>query len=383
MSLGIGAGDFIAIPALAWKIYRMCKDSSDEFRRIATQVESLHTALLETQDYLDDGIELSRSRKDRLTKLKASIMETLTELQALLDEYESKPTSWQRAWDSLRMGLENVSSIRDRIIAATTELQVLNQLIHNSSHKTINKKLDRLLREVRAGHREGSCVSVQTVESLDTQETWRDLCRELESAGLTAAAIAENQEHIISWFQDAVSKGLLQEQEPSTNLFTDPFRSSSSSLTLVNSTSAMSQDRKQSDGASSFRSTSSRMESYGSFAGVTARKKSRLASMVFKMFRSDMLLLEAASDGDIERVNDLISKGANVNIKDRWGWAPMSMAAYGGHEEIASVLMRAGADLGYKDVDGDGPLEIAINKGHAAVVLLIEEEMQERARRAS
>lgn len=129
MSVGIGAGDFVTIPTLAWKVYRACKDSSDEFKRIASQLQSLHTALLETQDQLED-VELSRTRKERLFKLQASITGTLTELQALLDEYESMSTSQQSAWDKMRFGMQDVSSIRSRIIAATTELQALNQMIN-------------------------------------------------------------------------------------------------------------------------------------------------------------------------------------------------------------------------------------------------------------
>jgi DNA-binding FrmR family transcriptional regulator len=121
----------IVIPTMAWKIYKACKDSSDEFRRVAGQVQSLHTALLETQEYLDDGdFQINSTRKEQLTNLQRSIMETLMELQALLDKYESMSTPAQGAWDKMRFGLEDVSAIRNRIIAATTELQVLNQLLH-------------------------------------------------------------------------------------------------------------------------------------------------------------------------------------------------------------------------------------------------------------
>lgn len=91
------------------------------------------------------------------------------------------------------------------------------------------------------------------------------------------------------------------------------------------------------------------------------------------------MLLDAASDGDVDRVANLIKNGANVNVKDRWGWAPMSMAAYGGYSDIAKILIEAGADLEYKDVDGDTPLDLATNKGHTAVVLVIQEELTRRA----
>lgn len=87
------------------------------------------------------------------------------------------------------------------------------------------------------------------------------------------------------------------------------------------------------------------------------------------MFRSDLPLLEAASDGDAKRVAELIYRGANVNVKDRWGWRPMSMAAYGGYEEIARMLILAGAELDYKDVDEDSPLDLATNRGMWVVKL--------------
>jgi hypothetical protein len=202
-------------------------------------------------------------------------------------------------------------------------------------------------------------VSVQTVESLDTNETWKDLCRELESIGLTTAAIQDNQVYIKSWFQDAMDRGLFEEQSPSADMFVNPFQSTST-LTMVDSASSVSQARKQSDGAVSM---STRKSSVTSLAAGSAKRKGRLSSVLFKMFRSDMLLLEAASDGDVKRVSDLINKGANVNAKDRWGWTPMSMAAYGGHEEIARTLMAAGADLDYKDVDGDTPKDLATKRG--------------------
>jgi hypothetical protein len=241
----------------------------------------------------------------------------------------------------------------------------------SSSQRTINKKLDRLLKEVRAGHREGSCVSVQTVDSINTTETWKDLRRELESVGITTSAINENQDYIISWFQNAISKGLLQEEHPCTELSTNQAISWSPNLSpQIAYDSAESAQRKQSEGAVSFTTTLSPTESTSSYASSTGRRTSRLSSVVFKLFRSDLALLEAASDGDAKRVDELISKGANVNVKDRWGWRPMSMAAYGGYVDIAHLLICAGADLDYKDVDGDGPLELATNRGKCRLTLL-------------
>jgi ankyrin repeat protein len=124
------------------------------------------------------------------------------------------------------------------------------------------------------------------------------------------------------------------------------------------------------------------MKTTSSFPSTTTsekKRKFRLGSTLYKILGSDQALLEAASDNDAKKVAELIRRGANINVKDKWGWAPMSMAAYGGYCDIAKLLMEAGADLDYEDVDGDSPLSLAESKGHTDVVLLIQEEMTQRA----
>ena len=217
----------------------------------------------------------------------------------------------------------------------------------------INKKLDRLLRDVQAGYREGSCISVQTTASITTMETWNDLRKELESIGLTATAISENRKYITAWFQDAISKGILEEQDPlDAGLVVG---SPMSDIVPTTTTLSDATTRVPFDDASAGRRSST--------GSIT--RQSRLASIAWRVFRSDSLLLNAASDGNADRVAEFIRKGANINVKDRWGWAPISMAAYGGHTQVARVLLDAGASVDYTDVDGDTPLQLATNKGNS------------------
>lgn len=56
----------------------------------------------------------------------------------------------------------------------------------------------------------------------------------------------------------------------------------------------------------------------------------------------------------------------------------MSMAAYGGHEEVARILISHGATLDHKDVDDDSPYTLAFNRGHRNLVMMIEEETTRR-----
>ena len=41
--------------------------------------------------------------------------------------------------------------------------------------------------------------------------------------------------------------------------------------------------------------------------------------MLMKFLKKDDAIIEAASDGDIEKVAKLISLGMDVNARDRWG----------------------------------------------------------------
>jgi Ankyrin repeats (many copies) len=115
-----------------------------------------------------------------------------------------------------------------------------------------------------------------------------------------------------------------------------------------------------------------------SSGGTPRRKSSKFSSLMFKLFHSPLLLIEAASDGDAAKVSKLLALGADVNAVDKWKWTAMSMAAYGGHAEVAKILIAAGARLDMKDVDGETPLDLATKGGHRELVMLIDEEETRR-----
>jgi len=89
----------------------------------------------------------------------------------------------------------------------------------------------------------------------------------------------------------------------------------------------------------------------------------------------DEKLVEAAGRGDVEKVKELLEKGANPNAEAK-GWGvlpPLHRAARGGNTEITKLLIEKGADINAKDKDGRTPLYYAAESGHIHVVeLLIE-----------
>lgn len=84
----------------------------------------------------------------------------------------------------------------------------------------------------------------------------------------------------------------------------------------------------------------------------------------------DLELIEAAGEGDTERIKRLLSAGAHANAIDQWGTSPLLNAARHGQVESVRLLLDAGADI-----DGRGgamtPLAAAALRGHTILVRLL------------
>ena len=83
----------------------------------------------------------------------------------------------------------------------------------SSSNARLERKLNLLISEVRAGKREGSIISEPIFDSKvqSDQETWDILRRELEDVGISAEVIVEKRVFLVGWFQEAVAAGRLDE----------------------------------------------------------------------------------------------------------------------------------------------------------------------------
>lgn len=110
--------------------------------------------------------------------------------------------------------------------------------------------------------------------------------------------------------------------------------------------------------------------------------------------KKDVELIEVIKKNDLERVKLLVSKGADINIKNRYGNTPLNtasgfgyfeivkyliehnaentdaliMASMNGHEKIVKYLIEQGADVNIQDERGETALMNASQNGHYNIV---------------
>uniref|UniRef100_A0A8C6TNC9 Myotrophin n=1 Tax=Neogobius melanostomus TaxID=47308 RepID=A0A8C6TNC9_9GOBI len=83
------------------------------------------------------------------------------------------------------------------------------------------------------------------------------------------------------------------------------------------------------------------------------------AEDVNRMLEGRMPLHVAADFGQVEVVEYLISKGANVNAPDKHGITPLLSACYENHASCVKILLEKGADKECKGPDGLSAFEAA------------------------
>ena len=153
---------------------------------------------------------LPLARVERLKAIKDGCDKVLVDLQSLVQRFESLGTQSKRTWDRMKWGTEEIAEIRARLTSNTT---LLTAFI-GTSQFSVETKLDRFIDEFRRGRREGSIVSLQTVDSLsaDDRAVWRTIRKELEEIGISVAAFDANRNFILDWFVHAVEIGAFEEQ---------------------------------------------------------------------------------------------------------------------------------------------------------------------------
>ncbi|MEL4895394.1 ankyrin repeat domain-containing protein [Crocosphaera sp. Alani8] len=70
-------------------------------------------------------------------------------------------------------------------------------------------------------------------------------------------------------------------------------------------------------------------------------------------------LLQATKDGDLEVVQSLVDRGADVNVKDKENATPIMRSVSRNYQEIVKLLIEQGADVNAINDWGYTPLKYA------------------------
>lgn len=82
-------------------------------------------------------------------------------------------------------------------------------------------------------------------------------------------------------------------------------------------------------------------------------------------------LFAATKSGDVQTVQQLLSKGVNPDARGPAEETPLHVASMRGHVKVAEVLLRCRADVNADDRDRWTPLHVAATAGHLDVVRLL------------
>ena len=81
-------------------------------------------------------------------------------------------------------------------------------------------------------------------------------------------------------------------------------------------------------------------------------------------------VVEAAEEGDLEKVKSLIKQGRSINEQEstvKFGWTPLIAAIYQDNTNVVHFLIESGANLDLGDKNGETPLMWAMARGDAHV----------------
>jgi uncharacterized protein len=86
--------------------------------------------------------------------------------------------------------------------------------------------------------------------------------------------------------------------------------------------------------------------------------------------RKDLLKAVIDRDVDAAQIQALLSRGADIDVRDEAGRTALLIATHGNRIEVARVLIEAGADVNAKDRINDSPYLYAGARGHLEILTM-------------
>ncbi len=135
----------------------------------------------------------------------------LQQLNKLLIKYKSLGTKSKKAWDRLRWGTENLAEIREKIMSHTSSLNLFLTTLGTGSLGRIEKKLDQLIEDVKAGRREETILTMADDDEDEAEAQWNSWKNELADEGFTKLELESHKRWIKAKLKELIEGGGLYE----------------------------------------------------------------------------------------------------------------------------------------------------------------------------
>jgi ankyrin repeat protein len=89
---------------------------------------------------------------------------------------------------------------------------------------------------------------------------------------------------------------------------------------------------------------------------------------------SETLLQKVLREGDMAFAEELIARGADVNVRGEGGNTLLHSVVRKGDKKLTELLLGAGADVNAKNPGGTRPLHYAVSEGHKEIATLLLEK---------
>ena len=147
MSFASSVDDFLAGGTLVWRVFNTYAGAPEQFRNFSQEILSLHVVFKKVEDQLgnqglgNNTLTLSARDTNDLKILHDGLQTIVKELDALLQKYNSLTENHTISFDRLRWGKEDLSGVRERIIAYVGLLTAFNTSLMSYVNPPLNSSL--------------------------------------------------------------------------------------------------------------------------------------------------------------------------------------------------------------------------------------------------
>ena len=183
---------------------------------MTTEARSLTNLLDDIRDKYD---KIPSHKRQQLIDAYDPCIDVLTELDKLLEHYNTLDTKSKRAWDRLKWDPEKSRSLRERLASSVAMLNAFYTSLIHDNQVLILEALERLEGDYKGGYREESVASIERIAATDSQEAedandaaWTQIIRDLEDVGISHQIVLTYRDFVVDWFIKAVNEGRLLEE---------------------------------------------------------------------------------------------------------------------------------------------------------------------------